>query len=160
MLFKKKEPLQFKKWHGIILGIIVVAGIAVQFWPHPYKQVTIELAHQQLSLLVADTMQKQVEGLSDRDTIKPYDGMIFLFGTQGNQTFVMRRMRFPLDILWIDGDTIVDIAPNLPTEPTHSDEELIRYAGRAPADKVLEVPAGFADKYGIKIGDKISVIGK
>jgi uncharacterized membrane protein (UPF0127 family) len=162
MLFKKKDPVQFKKWHGVVLGIIVIVCIGLRYWPHKIslKHTMIELSGQQLSVLIADTLPTQIEGLSDRDTIKPYDGMLFLFKDKTSQTFVMRRMRFPLDMLWIDGDTIVDVAPNLPLEPEHSEAELNRYTGRSPADKVLELPAGFIDKYQVKIGDKISTISK
>ena len=156
MLLRRKEPIKFSRWHAVVLGIIIVACIALRFWPHPDKEVSLTLARQHLTVLLADTYAKQYQGLSDRDTIKPYDGMLFVFGAPEPRTFVMRRMRFALDMIWIQGNTIVDMAANLPLEPTHTEGGLVHYTGREPADKVLELPAGFIDRYDVKIGDKIT----
>jgi len=57
-------------------------------------------------------------------------------------------MRFPLDIVWIDNDTIVHIEKNVQPD----------FAGiitpSENADTVLEINAGVADKTGLKVGDK------
>lgn len=154
-MFRKKEPIEFKKWHAVVLGVVVVVCIILRLWPKEKQSMAIELGGQTLSVLVANTIPEQIQGLSDRDTIHPHDGMLFIFGDKQFRTMVMRRMRFSIDILWIEGDIIVDVIANLPPESDRIETELTRYTGRSLADKVLELPAGFVDKYGIKIGDRI-----
>ena len=141
-----------------MLGGILLTVILLRLWPKNIEQTQVEIAGQRLSVLVADDALEQYQGLSDRESLYPYGGMLFVFNSTSPRTFVMRRMRFPLDIIWVDGDKIVDVASNLPPEFDRSEVELTRYSGQAPADKVLEVPAGFADTYRIKAGDKISII--
>ena len=157
MFIKKKKSIEFKKWLGIVLGVILLTVITLRFWPKSDRPAVIEVGGQKLSVLVADSFAEHYQGLSDRDTLEPYHGMIFLFDTKKTRTFVMRRMRFSLDIIWIDDTTIVDIASNLPPEPNIPESQLTLYTGKSPADKVLEVPAGFAERYGIKIGDRIVI---
>ena len=70
---------------------------------------------------------------------------------------VMRDMHFPLDIIWLDGNKIIDIAPNLPPEPGLAEEQLTIYRSRAASTLVLELPAGFMERTSLKIGDVIEI---
>ena len=79
--------------------------------------------------------------------------MLFVFSDKQERIFVMRNMYFPLDIIWIDGDKIVNISKNLlPKGPRPE----VFYHSDAPVDYVLEVNAGLADKFNFKIGDKVN----
>lgn len=71
---------------------------------------------------------------------------------------VMRDMRFALDMVWLDGLEIVDLAKNLEPEPGKNELQLVPYVGRTKNNMVLELPAGFLDKNGVKIGDKIEIV--
>jgi uncharacterized membrane protein (UPF0127 family) len=71
---------------------------------------------------------------------------------------VMRDMNFPLDIIWLDGFTIVDMAPNLQPEKGRTEEDLTPYFARLPSTLVLEVPTGFITQNKLKIGDRIEII--
>lgn len=65
-------------------------------------------------------------------------------------------MQIPIDIMWISGDTIADIIPNIPPPiPGQTDETLERYSSTVEVDKVLETNAGFVAKNNIQKGDKI-----
>ena len=99
-----------------------------------------------------------VEGqaLGYRKSLDEYQGMVLDFGTTGRHGIVMRDMKFPIDIVWVKKGVIVDIAKFIPVEqPT--DGAWTPYFPREEANAVLELPAGDADKYGLKIGDKIVV---
>jgi hypothetical protein len=83
--------------------------------------------------------------------------MLFVFGEKSQHAIVMRDMRFPIDIIWLDGNTVVDMAPNVPTEPGKSEAEFKLYMARLPSTFVLEARAGFVDKYGLRVGDSIFI---
>ncbi|PSQ82232.1 MAG: hypothetical protein BRD41_00820 [Bacteroidetes bacterium QS_1_63_11] len=47
---------------------------------------------------VADTPELRYRGLSDTESLPPDRGMLFVFDTAGDQTFVMRDMDFGIDV--------------------------------------------------------------
>lgn len=99
---------------------------------------------------VASTAQTREKGLSGRDRLEPGQGMLFVFMQPAVYTFWMKDMKFPIDILWINGQELVDITTDVPLpEPG---EALPQYFPQSPADKVLEVPAGFARTNGLRTG--------
>ena len=83
--------------------------------------------------------------------------MLFLFDGSSRQAMLMRDTLFPLDIIWLDRGIVVDMAPNVQTEIGRSEKQLTRYYPRAPANMVLEVPAGWLAEHSLKIGDKLSL---
>lgn len=111
--------------------------------------------------VIAEVVEKEKfrrQGLSGRPGL-PWDkGMLFIFETRAPHAFWMRGMLFSLDIIWIDGDRIVDIKENLPA-PSRDipDDQLPIFKPQAAADKVLEVNAGWAKAKGLTIGDRVEV---
>ena len=114
------------------------------------------LANQELTVLLARTPKQLHQGLGRRD-VMPKDGMLFLFPYPRKVGIVMRDMRFPLDIVWLGEGKVVDIAPNVATEPGVGEAGLRVYYPRYEASMVLELPAGWASTNGLKIGDSITV---
>ena len=104
---------------------------------------------------VANTPQKQYKGLSGRDSLENGKGMLFVFKDYGKYRFVMRDMKFSIDIIWIRINVVVDISKNLPLPI--SGESLIEYIPKTEINRVLEVPAGFTDKGNIKVGDTFEI---
>lgn len=102
----------------------------------------------------AQTPTQWEKGLSDRDQLDGVDGMIFLFTHYHIPIFWMKDTRLPLDMLWIAGDTIVEITPNVPV-PTS--DTLPTYSPQSAVDTVLELPAGYSESNNIKVGDRISL---
>jgi uncharacterized protein len=90
-------------------------------------------------------------GLSYRETLPEGRGMLFFMPAKAVQTFCMRGMRLPLDLIWISGGRVAGVTRNVPAA----------FPGEvpspAPVDQVLEVPGGFADRYGIKAGDPVKL---
>jgi uncharacterized protein len=95
------------------------------------------------------TPEKLYQGLSQRRELAEGRGMLFLMPAVEVQTFCMRGMRFPLDFLWIVAGRVAGLTPNVPA--TFPGE----LSSPAAVNYVLEVPGGFADKYGIKVGDPV-----
>ncbi len=113
---------------------------------------TIAINGHQLQIEIADTPIKQAHGLSDRQAMPFNHGMLFIFNDYLQPNFWMKDMYFPLDIIWIKDDVIVKINKNIPLE---NNKNLTKYNPRQLIDKVLEVNAGYTQKYNIKVGDKI-----
>lgn len=102
---------------------------------------------------IAQTAAARETGLMFRPKLEDNRGMLFIFDAPGRYGFWMKNCRFPLDIIWIDEDrTVVDIKADL--QPCQ--EPCQTFSPAAAARYVLEVNAGSAAKWGIKIGDKVN----
>ena len=109
-----------------------------------------------IKLLVAKTPKEQHIGLSDRNSLPLDTGMIFPFDHPDYYQFWMRHMKFPLDIIYVNGEKIVTVLENV-QNPPYSMENPPILRPQIPADKILEVNAGTAKKYNVKSGDTIKV---
>ncbi len=111
---------------------------------------------------LARNSAEKVQGLSDRESLPKDSGMFFVWDLNVPTSFSMRRMKFPLDIIFIRGvaaneGVISSIAADLPACPgktvgcpTATAKEAIQY--------VLEVNGGYAAERGIEAGDKVSIV--
>lgn len=149
-----KAPTTKMKIFG---AVFMVAMVALQFTKHHWGEATIGLKDTQLHVLVAKNVYQQEKGLGGRESLDPYDGMLFLFDFSSRYGFVMRDMKFPIDIVWFNAGVVVDIAPNVPVEPGVPEERLRRYLPRAEANLVLELPAGWTEAHGLQIGDRLEL---
>jgi uncharacterized membrane protein (UPF0127 family) len=108
---------------------------------------------------IADTIPKQAQGLSDREPLAADEGMLFIFPFARVTGFWMYHMKFALDMIWIKGDTILGISENVPAPaPGAPSSTLPIYYPPSAVDKVLEVNAGTAAKWGFKAGDRVQVV--
>jgi uncharacterized membrane protein (UPF0127 family) len=71
-------------------------------------------------------------------------------------SFWMKGMRFPLDIVWINGNRVVDVSADVPA-PQGPGGGLPTYSPDRPADRALEVNAGWAARHGVEPGDTVRV---
>jgi uncharacterized membrane protein (UPF0127 family) len=118
---------------------------------------TVTLAGKKVVVEIADETPEHIQGLSGRQAIEEDQGMLFLFDNKQQKSFWMKDMNFAIDIIWIDGNTIVDMDQSVQPEPGRPDVELLRYMSSVPVDKVLELNAGWAERNGLKIGDKVTL---
>jgi uncharacterized membrane protein (UPF0127 family) len=114
---------------------------------------SLKIGTQAVNIELAENDQQWYQGLSNRDSLGADSGMYFIFPDKNKLDFVMRNMRFPLDIIFINDDKILNIAENL--APEGSETKNI-YSSNGEANRVLEVNAGFCQMHGIKGGDSIS----
>jgi len=119
---------------------------------YPTAEVTIGIHRIQVE--VADTPDRIARGLSGRSRLGERRGMVFPYARAERHGFWMYDMRFDIDIIWIREDRIVDVTSRAPHDPPGA---LPTYRPREPADLVLEVPAGTAERLGWKIGDRVTV---
>ena len=58
-----------------------------------------------LPVELAITPEERRQGLSDRPSLAPGTGMLFVFESDGHRQFWMKNMHFPLDMVWIGPPT-------------------------------------------------------
>ena len=114
---------------------------------------TIQIKDAVYTVEIADTDTKRTQGLSGKKGLESNAGMLFLFDKKDTYAFWMKDMLFPIDIIWIDDDTIADISENVPIPLTAT--YLPKYGPKVPINRVLEVNAGEVKKNHIQIGDKV-----
>lgn len=124
----------------------------------PLPEESFSLDGATFTVEVASTMIEQARGLSFRPSLGADNGMLFLFGTGSVQTFWMKDMNFPLDMIWISGNTVAGFSQNVPAPaPGAQLWQLPIYSSPANTDKVLEVNAGTVAEYNIKVGDTVTI---
>jgi len=151
------EKTGFKKIYLYAFGLIAVTFCILKlldwfYWP----KATIRIGGRDVAVTVASTASHWYKGLSGRRSLAENTGMLFKYTRRDYHTMVMRDMRFSLDIVWLDGDRIVDVAPGLKPENGLSEAELTRYRPRLPCTTVIELPDGFVTSNAVKIGDIVS----
>ena len=104
-----------------------------------------------IDIQIANTEFDRELGLMFRKSMKENQGMLFIFPIDTTQTFWMRNTYIPLDMVFINSQkVIVSISKNT---RILSDQT---YTSKGPAQYVLEVNAGYCDKFDIKPGDKVT----
>lgn len=141
----------------LIIVLFALAGLAALMQPKEQQAQDVVLRdilmkEQKLSVEIADTIQKQGQGLSGRPSMKENEGMLFVFQESAPRSFWMKDMRFPIDIIWINAEgVIVGIAPEV------SPETFPRtFQSPLPVPYVLELSAGWVQSHGVLVGDRIS----
>ncbi|MEW6660470.1 MAG: DUF192 domain-containing protein [Thermodesulfobacteriota bacterium] len=132
----------------LCLGPGWAAGEKLSEYGNPLVWVT--LGQTEVKAEVVRSPGKIYLGLGYRQSLPEGQGMLFLMPRKEPQNFCMRGMKFPIDIIWIVGGKIVGLEKNVSpkfTGPLCSPE---------PVNYVLEVPGGFCDRKGIKVGDPVN----
>ena len=100
---------------------------------------------------IVDKWNTQTRGLSGRKYLDPDSGMLFKYPDSVIRSFWMKDMNFPLDFIWINSHRVVHLDKNIPP-PSDSGGRPVVLTSSVPVDMVLEVPSGFINFHGIKIG--------
>jgi uncharacterized membrane protein (UPF0127 family) len=104
---------------------------------------------------IAGDAESRQRGLSGRESLDEGEGMLFLLAND-SPSFWMKGMRFAIDIVWIRDGRVVDVTADVPP-PRGSNAPLPTYSPDRPADRALEVSAGWAADHGIRRGDVVRV---
>ncbi|HEX7357476.1 MAG TPA: DUF192 domain-containing protein [Ignavibacteriaceae bacterium] len=167
---KEKSKITKQK---IIAGVIVVALLAFFVFNNFIKNNEPEVEYYtftkegeltftdslgvlkaKIDLEIADNEYERQLGLMNRKEMKENEGMLFIFPVQQLESFWMRNTLISLDMIFVnDQKKIVTIHKNTKILSDTS------YPSTEPVMYVVEVIAGFTDKYNIRIGDKIDWMG-
>jgi len=122
---------------------------------------TVKIGNVTLDVQIAETDAQRTRGLMFQNQM-PYDnGMIFVMNNEQVIPIWMLNMQFPLDIIWFDSQgNIVHMAKYV--QPCKSALETVTCTvdngGGKPAKYVLEVTAGFINKFNITSTSKLDII--
>lgn len=109
--------------------------------------------------LVCETMRQSIDltrGLMFRDSLPPGRGMLFVYPQNEVHQHWTYQVKFPIDTIWMDSNRyVVEIVANIPPCTSKAAHECPLYGGKSVSHYSLEVPAGFAAKNGVKLGDKL-----
>jgi len=130
----------FIPWAAAVTG----GAEEVSEYGNPFAWVTI--GQVKVKAEVVRSPQKLYLGLSHRKELPEGRGMLFAMPDKQLQAFCMRGMNFPLDFIWLVPGRVAGLAQSVPAD----------YPGEIcspePVSHVLEVPAGFIERYGIRVG--------
>ncbi len=122
-----------------------------------YSDNIIELKGKRINVDEAKTVAERTLGLSGRTEIAIDQGMLFYFDSPGKPSFWMKDMKFPIDIVWILNDEVVDITAEVPIEENVATGNLKSYLPKSEVNRVLELKSGWSSKHDLKVGDKVKL---
>lgn len=142
------------------MKFLVLFGLLMSFFhpqpvgqePMSHEAYTATVNGQELMLEIADEPHEITQGLSDRASMPAGHGMLFVFEQADVYPFWMNRMHFPLDLIWMNDGVVVDMV-TLP--PPKFGEVPRTHTPKSRADRVLELNAGEATGYGLRVGSPV-----
>lgn len=157
------ETSQNNKAKWIYIFFIVLTLVFVYVYSHTlfskpeqvkdvfFSQGQVFVGENALNVDVADTLSSRERGLSGRKSLGLDEGTFFIFQKPDRYGFWMKDMFFPLDIIWMNSDFVVN---HIEKEVSPDTFPKVFYP-ESDSMYVLEIFSGNADRLGIKIGDKI-----
>ncbi len=133
--------------------LLVLENLIRKLLALPEKKIA-EFGDVELTVEISKTADQIEKGLSGRARLGETSGMLFVFSPPEIPAFWMKDMRFDLDLIWIKDGVVVEITPQVKKEGM---SPRTIYRPSIPVDMVLEVNAGFSEKYGINPGDRITL---
>ena len=116
----------------------------------------VELKGQRYSVEIADSEAERNQGLMFREEMAKDRGMFFVHPQEALQAYWMKNTRIPLDILYFAPDLTL-VSASLNTPPCSAGDACPPYPSSGPAQFVLELNAGEAQRLGVVNGDKLTV---
>jgi len=148
---------------AVIIGVVGVLTIPAdsKLAETKFPKGTIKLDDVTLDVQVAETDAQKSRGLMFQKQL-PYDqGMIFVFQDKQVVPIWMLNMQFPLDVIWFDATgNVVHIEKNVAPckSPIETATCTVENGGGKNAKYVLEVTAGFVEKFNITENSKLKII--
>lgn len=146
-------------WLLVVLVVVTLLLVGYLGWRSQNKIGYVYFGQEKVTVEVARTATDMQKGLSGRRSLAVNHGMLFIFNKPQIVEFWMKVMLFPLDFVWINNQKIVDLTEYVsPPLPGVKDSQLITYSPHYSVNAVLEVGAGFASQYHLKIGQSVKIV--
>ena len=120
------------------------------------SEVGVRIDQAKLRADVAVSSERLAKGLMGADRLSDDRGMLFVYRKPTTPRIWMKDVRFPVDIVWISGDTVTQVTADVPpAKPGVAAEDLPLYSPDGPVDKVLETAGGWAGRHSVQPGDPV-----
>ena len=127
-----------------------LAGLAITYFLFAYPTTELKIKGHTFKVKVARFPWQRAKGLAGTKKLNFNEGMLFLFPDKKPRTFWMKGINFGLDVIFIDGEKIVEIV----SLPAPRPNQIPVYRSHNPADKVLELKYSICQRLQIEEGDK------
>lgn len=119
---------------------------------------TAEGANHRVAVEVARSPEQRRLGLMNREGLSSGRGMLFVFEGEARPVMWMKNMNFPIDIVFADSEAMISHIEK-DAEPCFAvdDRYCPRYRSEVASRYVLELPAGFTERYSVKRGDLLAL---
>jgi len=108
---------------------------------------------------LAVTGAQRRRGLGGREAVPEGTGMLFVLDREADDVpFHMKECLVPLDVAFISARLVVVDIRTMSVEPDPSDPKIL-YLSEHPYRYALEVAAGELKRAGVKIGDRVALLG-
>ena len=164
MLVDSKRPFYW------ISGILILTLMGIMFYFEYQKAVdknsiTIFTGASPIKINVefAKTPEEWQKGLMNRSSLPKNSGMLFIFPDETNRSFWMKNTPIPLDVIFISSKgrvnemTTLNPCPRASRRASQETEICQSYNSKTPAQYVLEINAGSAEKWKIMEGDVLEI---
>jgi hypothetical protein len=119
--------------------------------PQRLPTVKIRVGDVPLEAELAREERERQKGMMFRPHLAPDEAMLFIFDRDENLAFWMKNTYVDLDLAYIRSDGTIVQVERLKAH------DLTSVYSREPARFALEVPPGWFEAHGIKVGDRVSI---
>lgn len=137
----------------VAIFLISLVGLILNPLKGSDPRATVSINGHTIIVELADTLAKQGRGLSNRSSLPPDHGMLFIFNDYQVRSFWMKDMQFNIDIVWIKDNIVVGLVADA-SVPTNQNIET--YSSPESVNFVLELNSGAINQYNIWPGDTIT----
>ena len=142
------------RWFAICLSALVFCSSSFADTQAPkFSKKKITSGKVNLDVEVAETQEQHNYGLMNRNKMPENLGMIFVFDTNEVRSFWMKNTFIDLSIGYFDQNKVLFQILDMKATSLMQ-QDFPSYVSSGPARFALEVPKGWFQKHGIKIGDK------
>src|SRR3989344_5704365 len=93
-------------------GVVTFFGILLISFILSKQSSQVLVNDQTFKVTVARSEKEKQIGLSKTEQMDENQGMLFMFDTSNYHSFWMKDMKFPIDIIYINGDKVVTVIEN------------------------------------------------
>lgn len=153
MFYPRESLVRWGRVAVIGSSLVFLVGAGCTRPSQGLKTMNVSLNGHPIVLELAQTNEEQRLGLGGRTQLPVDHGMLFSFPVAGTYPFWMKDMKIPIDLVWIKEQRIVGIERQLP--PPREAEMPVTVNPPGIINRVLELTAGGADVYELKIGVRL-----
>ena len=146
----------------LVIGLVIIFGSIFLFFDPPARAgryfvgegrfMMLEINGVSIKAEIADTDGTRSKGLSGRESLGKGNGMLFVFDIPAQYGFWMSKMRFPIDILWMDENKRIVWIERGVTSGSFPQV----FSPSSDALYVLELAANYSDELGAEIGTTVN----